>query len=317
MRISVAMTSYNGSMYIEQQLESLRLQTRMIDELIIIDDCSDDDTVNIINRYIEKYNLTSWKCQVNKNNVGWVQNFHNAVDQLTGDIVFFCDQDDIWDKDKIKIMMEIMKNNNNIEVLSSKLRLIDSNGELLEDRPKTIPHNSYNTKKVIPKVFTNKFLYEIVPGCTMAVRRSLINALRDLPNKNLIPHDRLYWKTGILLGTSYTLDQSLISYRIHGNNASNPLLNSKNTPKNVKTRVNEAREFNIAHEQIMKVYSFLGNCEANKELKLIKIGKFCNRREQYIKNSKLITPFYVCQNIKYYRTLRMFLGDLLIKTNDV
>lgn len=313
MKVSVVMTTYNGEKYLIEQLDSLRNQTRGVDEIVIQDDCSTDNTVLVIKNYIKKWNLDKWTLCVNQTNKGWIRNFHECISKTTGDIVFFCDQDDVWYTEKIKIMVETMERNKNIDVLSSKLRLIDAQGNILPDRPKTIPYNSNNTQTVTPKQFTNKFIYDIVPGCTMAVRRNFIDVLNDVPDKNLIPHDRLYWRVGILLGVAYTLDQALINYRIHGNNASNPLLNSGNTFKSVEDRLKEAKSFNIGHNQIMTAYLSLRNRDKSIEAKLQKMSFFSVKREQYIKSNKILTPLYFFQNIKYYRSLRMFMGDLLTK----
>ena len=59
-KISVAMTTYNGSNYIIKQLDSLKNQSRKIDELVICDDCSTDNTVELVNEYIKSNNLEGW-----------------------------------------------------------------------------------------------------------------------------------------------------------------------------------------------------------------------------------------------------------------
>ena len=71
MKLSVVISTYNGEDYIERQLDSIKNQTRPADEVLIIDDCSTDNTVNIIRRYIEKNDLCSWKFEVNNQNKGW------------------------------------------------------------------------------------------------------------------------------------------------------------------------------------------------------------------------------------------------------
>ena len=74
--ISIAMTTYNGSKYIIKQLDSLRQQTTKPDEVIILDDCSKDDTVQITLDYIKKWGLTGWSIKPNKINLGWKRNFY-------------------------------------------------------------------------------------------------------------------------------------------------------------------------------------------------------------------------------------------------
>lgn len=71
MRISVAMAVYNGERYIMQQMDSIRCQTKKVDEVIISDDFSTDNTEKIVNAYIDKYQLMdSWKYHKNCNSVG-------------------------------------------------------------------------------------------------------------------------------------------------------------------------------------------------------------------------------------------------------
>lgn len=71
MRISIAMTTYNGADYLLEQLESLRTQSLMADEVIIVDDCSTDNTVDLLNMYIRKYHLDHWILIKNSSNIGW------------------------------------------------------------------------------------------------------------------------------------------------------------------------------------------------------------------------------------------------------
>ena len=80
MKISVAMATYNGEKYITEQLDTIRNQTRKIDELIICDDRSTDNTVSVVNDYIQKYGLEDrWSIQVNEENLGYANNFNKVT----------------------------------------------------------------------------------------------------------------------------------------------------------------------------------------------------------------------------------------------
>ena len=109
MKISVAMATYNGAQYIEEQLESIRIQTMPVDEVRICDDGSSDDTVEVICHYIREHGLeSSWSVEVNRENLGYASNFMKAVGLTNGDYVFFCDQDDIWIADRAERMIGLM-----------------------------------------------------------------------------------------------------------------------------------------------------------------------------------------------------------------
>ena len=125
--ISVAMTTYNGEKYVKEQLESILEQTKPVDEIVIMDDKSTDETVEIIKKIQEKSEVKII-LEVNKENVGYIENFRRAIKKTKGDIIFLCDQDDVWYKGKVEVMSGLMENGN-IGVLCSKYDLIDTFGK--------------------------------------------------------------------------------------------------------------------------------------------------------------------------------------------
>ena len=98
--ISVCMATHNGGKYIKEQIDSILVQISNEDELIISDDSSTDDTVEIIKKIKDK------RIKLFENNKFFSPNlnFENALLHSKGDIIFLSDQDDIWKKDKVKIM---------------------------------------------------------------------------------------------------------------------------------------------------------------------------------------------------------------------
>ena len=75
MKTSVVIATYNGEDYIEEQLETIKDQTRVVDEVLIFDDLSQDDTALLVNDFIEKYALSNWKLVINEVNKSYSRNF--------------------------------------------------------------------------------------------------------------------------------------------------------------------------------------------------------------------------------------------------
>lgn len=146
------MCTFNGGKYIKAQLDSIINQSYPIFEIIISDDGSSDNTVNIIEEYIIRN--PSIKLTVNSKNVGVNINFRNAIRLASGDYIALSDQDDLWDKDKIFHLIDNLKDND----------LIFSNSELFY-KDSQVKNYLYNKTPIFDAVSFNFIQYTVGHTC--------------------------------------------------------------------------------------------------------------------------------------------------------
>ncbi len=107
MKISVALAAYKGEQYIAEQLESIIKQLGENDEIIVCDDYPQGDTRGVVQKYINQDKRIRY---IEGEGKGVVRNFENALKACSGDVIFLCDQDDVWLPDKVScVMAEIEK----------------------------------------------------------------------------------------------------------------------------------------------------------------------------------------------------------------
>ena len=218
-KISVALATYNGSRYITEQLDSILSQTMYVDEIIICDDKSSDDTVKIINQYIKEKNLSDViSLHVNERNLGYASNFMKAVKMTAGDYIFFCDQDDIWTKQRVQQMVDIMNSNSKILLLGS------------EFEPVTVSHSASQVPKwelakfkgdnsVEHLKYSPENIFIGCQGCTMCVRRSLLDKTLNYWYSGWA-HDEFVWKMALCLDGLYFYHNATVKRRVHDDNVS-------------------------------------------------------------------------------------------------
>lgn len=213
--ISVAMTTYNGEKYIKKQLDSILSQTVPVDEIIICDDCSTDKTREII----QQYNNSKIKLICNDTNLGYVENFYQAIGFTKGDYIFLADQDDVWEEDKVEKMLQIMKSRKCF-ALCSNFQLIDENDKIIDDRSifQMDPFLSKVKNKLTRISFSRLIFGNIVQGCTYCFTQDVKECYLRIHNKTVV-HDYQIMLIASLLGDVYFLNDSLISYRIHALNS--------------------------------------------------------------------------------------------------
>ena len=222
MTISVAMCTYNGAKYIEEQLRSILNQTHPVDEIVICDDGSSDETMSIINR-IKEETAFPIRTYVNHPNLGVCANFDKAIKLCDGDIIFLSDQDDVWMSNKVDRVVTWFCDNPGKEVVFSNASFIDSEG-IEYASGKTLFQAVGMTTKA-EKYLKNGFGLELflknnrATGATMAIRKTIIPSLRidySATSKNGKPlHDELIALSAIERDSIGSLPDTLIQYRIH------------------------------------------------------------------------------------------------------
>lgn len=296
-KVSVAMTSYNGEKYIIEQLDSIRTQTMKPDEVIILDDRSSDRTVSIVSKYIEKNHLEGWHILVNENNLGWKKNFLEAIKLTTGDIVFFSDQDDIWLPDKIKTMSEAMIEKK-MGALYGMKEIIDAEGV---SHPERMDKISF-THKLSQIPFTESFYAIKTLGCCMCASREIVNTYIKLGFYDG-GHDSQCGRLALLLSTLWYLDEPVIQYRIHGNNSSGIAADLSFGASSLEKRRASVHNSALWMRLLLKELQL----DQDKKRILEDCSKAVEIREKYL-NGEASFP-QLLKYTKYYTGSTMLIGD--------
>ena len=224
-KISVAIATYNGEKYVKEQLNSIIDQTVPVDEIVISDDGSNDNTLNVISQLaaINNQNI-SFLILTDNVNHGPRGNFENALFHCTGDFIFLADQDDIWYREKVEKIMNVFLQNHDAHLVCHEAILIDKhngfiNGIFNERLARKLPgleNDSYI------KLTKNSFLDMTVSGpltngMVMCISKWLKDQSLPFP-KAFASHD---WWLGFLAvknDSCYYLNSVLTKYRLHGDN---------------------------------------------------------------------------------------------------
>ncbi len=223
-KVSVAMTTYNGEKYILKQLQSLYGQSYPIDEVIICDDSSSDATAALVEAFLKEKQLFHWHFSVNKKNLGFKANFRQAIAGTTGDYIFLCDQDDIWESDKIEAMLAEMIKNPKIKALNCSFIFIDS-----DDRVKPLVNRrGYCNGDSLPLTVADGAVVNIpfsliagrnfFPGCTMVMTRDLKELYLKETRETLVHDWYLNFLAALVFDGLYFYHCPLIRYRLHEEN---------------------------------------------------------------------------------------------------
>lgn len=216
-KISVVLATFNGEKYLNEQLDSIFYQSRKPDEVIIVDDCSTDNTQLLIKEYIKRRNLKTWILICNENNLGWKKNFKKGFDICSGDLIFPCDQDDIWHKDKIELMSEVMKKNLLCNVLVSNYEVFFDGEQEKNNGYKKIADNMKNDKKVEQIQFDEKWAYILRPGCSFCFRKSFYENIKLYWNTDYA-HDAILWRIAVIQESLFLYNNVTMKFRRHGDN---------------------------------------------------------------------------------------------------
>jgi len=218
--ISVCMPTYNGEKFIKDQIDSILMQLSDIDELIVSDDSSSDNTINIIKSY------NDIRIRILENNTfrSPIYNLENALKQAKGDFVFLSDQDDIWHPQKVKNMIVALQD---YDLVVCNSKLIDEKDNVLKDNY----FQHYFKQEKPPLNFLKNLKKNPFLGCAMAFRKSLLKKALPFPKK-IAMHDIWIGLLGELTGKVIFLDKPLQYWRRHAGNVTNSIERGENLTNN-------------------------------------------------------------------------------------
>lgn len=171
------MATYNGAAYIAQQLRSILDQLEPDDEIILVDDHSADETLEIIAGFMDD-RIRIFR---NEQNMGVARSFEKAISLARGEIIFLSDQDDIWHPEKVVRMMEVFMAQPEISLVLSDARIVDKHGNPLFES--FFARRGRFKAGVVHNLIKNKYL-----GCVIAFKSRLRRRILPFPS-NIPQHD--------------------------------------------------------------------------------------------------------------------------------
>lgn len=202
--ISVCLATFNGALYIHEQVTSILMQLSENDELIVSDDGSKDDTLEILSSFRDN----RIKVYLNTGEHGFVRNFENALCHAKGEYIFLSDQDDKWRANKIKVVLSYLEH---YDMVLHDAEIVDQNGASM---CRLYSESLHHGTGFWANMWKTRWL-----GCCMAFNSRVLEYAMPFP-KHTVGHD--YWISLIGLAKySYVyIPDVLIDYRRHGSNSS-------------------------------------------------------------------------------------------------
>jgi glycosyltransferase involved in cell wall biosynthesis len=212
--ISIAMCTYNGERFLQEQLDSFLTQTRLPDELVVCDDGSQDGTVALLEAFA-RHAPFKVRIFVNQHTLGFGRNFEKASSLCQGEIIFFSDQDDVWLPAKLSEMQRCFQENPQAAIVFHDAAVVNSQLEPL----------GYSTWKAMnftprqQKQFTQGGYRQVllkrpaIAGMLLGVRRSLLELVLPIPEG--WTHDNWIPFCGSLISGVTFLPLQLSQYRLH------------------------------------------------------------------------------------------------------
>ncbi|HEY0924874.1 glycosyltransferase [Rheinheimera pacifica] len=210
--ISVCLALYNGSSFILEQVESILNDLPSNSELIILNDCSSDGSVLLLD------SISDERVRVlnNENNIGVNRTFEHLLCVAKGDYIFLSDQDDVWVSGRCQRMIDMLEQHN-VLLVSTAFSFIDENSnpidipfDFLEEKSSTLNFDN------MVRIFLGRANYY---GCAMLIKRDLLRICLPFP-KCIESHDLWIAIVANILKRNYHSSYISLGRRIHGNNLS-------------------------------------------------------------------------------------------------
>lgn len=213
-RLYIVMATYNGEKYLPQMLDSLVAQTRPADKIIVVDDGSQDQTVNILEEYKKQLPIEIHKLSKNRGHLhAFSKGLEIAKSEVSDDdYIVLADQDDVWLPEKHCILIHAIESSE-ADLVLGDAQVIDGNGNLAANSWRKLNHIPDNLSlKAMMTGFTN------VTGCMVIFKADLLDTILPVP-ADVPVHDQWIAFCAAVRNGCVSINTPVIQYRIHTQNA--------------------------------------------------------------------------------------------------
>lgn len=251
-KISIILPCFNGEKYLSQSIESCLNQTHSNIELIIVNDCSTDGTLDIANRYVAKDNRI--RIINNKENKKLPASLNIGHQEATGDFITWTSDDNSYDLNALEELLKQLLEKN-VDIVYSNVMLIDVNGNKIKD--------------IIFRDFENIIFGNFIGSCFL-YKKEVYQRNNGYNEKLFLVEDYDFWLRAISHSRYYHVKKKLYSYRTHGGSLTNQI--------NVDFQKNQ-----LFIENVSKMY--FDFCKNIMEDEFVEISEMFSRNLTYQKMS--------------------------------
>ena len=257
------MATYNGAKYLQQQLDSFVMQTHLPDELVVCDDCSMDETIEILEKF-QKEAPFNVRIHQNSKILGHTQNFNRAIEHCQGDIILVSDQDDVWLPKKIALVLATFSENPDAGYVFSDAILVEDRLAPIGNLWANINFTSFRYQNYVDGNQVEVMLSggNIVYGNSLAFRASLCGIILPIECLSIaVTHDT--WISMLLSSIGYqgvAISEALLLYRQHSQQVvgagrrkslKEKVLNVTESKQNLL--LEKARDIRLIRNRVLKV----------------------------------------------------------------
>ncbi|HSB29790.1 MAG TPA: glycosyltransferase family 2 protein [Pyrinomonadaceae bacterium] len=284
MNFSIAMCTFNGADYLQAQLDSLANQTLKPGELIVCDDGSIDATHEILSDFAGEAPFPV-SVKINKNKLGVVQNFAQAIELCSGEVIALCDQDDVWHPQKLERLMTAFNGTSRPGLVFSDAEIVDKDLQPMHVTLwQTIKFDEKQRKSLSSEKFEFLAPGWTVTGATLAFRSEYRALCLPIPTNLPMIHDGWIALTIAAVAPVVAIAEPLIKYRRHSNQHTGlPDPEDTESPNNRSLR--GALQRQTSYSNLPLILSTLRErLETNRAV--FDCEKGLRRTEQYLKHLK-------------------------------
>jgi glycosyltransferase involved in cell wall biosynthesis len=212
-RLSIALCTYNGRAFLKEQLASILAQTRLPDEVIVVDDDSTDNTVELLEAFRSEAPFPV-RIHVQPTNIGSTRNFETALRHCTGDLIALSDQDDVWSPSRLEASEDFLQHNPRAAFVFTDGQVIDEAGHLLNRTLWQSFHFDEQLQTQMASGDTSILVrHRFITGATITLRASLLSKVLPFPASWV--HDEWLATITPFFAEIGMLPLPLLHYRVH------------------------------------------------------------------------------------------------------